>query len=235
MLGSVAGAVVRDAHAPVLVRRDSAAPMVLRLDNGQAFSALVPLDGSPLAEAALAPAVQLVAAMSHSSSHASGGSVHLLRVVEPSLHHTTEQSLTARREHAERRRALRRELREAREYLDATATLLRERCADALGVSVSWSIGRGHEVAEAILRAAQAAHDATGSRTPHSPYGPDVIAMGTHGRGGLKRWLMGGITESVLHNTTVPMLIVRPRGLDVWTKPAVGESAPVATPRSASG
>lgn len=137
MLGSVAGAVVRDAHVPVLVRRDIAAPMVLRLDDGQAFSALVPLDGSPLAEAALAPAVQLVAAMSHSSSHASGGSVHLLRVVEPSPHHPTEQSLTARREHAERRRALRRELREAREYLDAAATLLRERCADALGVSVS--------------------------------------------------------------------------------------------------
>lgn len=59
--------------------------------------------------------------------------------------------------------------------------------------------------------------------------------MGTHGRGGLKRWLMGGITESVLHNTTVPMLIVRPRSLDMWTKPAAGESAPVATPRSASG
>ena len=38
-----------------------------------------------------------------------------------------------------------------------------------------------------------------------------LIAMGTHGRGGLQRVLMGSVAESVLHNTAVPILTVGPR------------------------
>ena len=36
----------------------------------------------------------------------------------------------------------------------------------------------------------------------------DLIAMATHGRGGLQRWLMGSVTERVLHSTRLSMLIV---------------------------
>ncbi len=38
----------------------------------------------------------------------------------------------------------------------------------------------------------------------------DVIAMATHGRGGVQRWAMGSITERVLSATKLPLLIVRP-------------------------
>ena len=37
----------------------------------------------------------------------------------------------------------------------------------------------------------------------------DLILMGTHGRGGLARFLMGSISHSVLHQADCPVLIVR--------------------------
>ncbi|MBC8279395.1 MAG: universal stress protein [Chloroflexi bacterium] len=39
-----------------------------------------------------------------------------------------------------------------------------------------------------------------------------LIAMSTHGRSGVTRWLMGSVTDNVLHHTKNPMLIVRGRG-----------------------
>jgi nucleotide-binding universal stress UspA family protein len=37
----------------------------------------------------------------------------------------------------------------------------------------------------------------------------DLIMMGTHGRGGFSRFLMGSVSHSVLHQTPCPVLIVR--------------------------
>jgi nucleotide-binding universal stress UspA family protein len=41
----------------------------------------------------------------------------------------------------------------------------------------------------------------------------DLIAMSTHGRSGLTRWILGSVADKVLHGTHVPILLVRPRGL----------------------
>jgi len=38
----------------------------------------------------------------------------------------------------------------------------------------------------------------------------DLIVMTTHGRTGLARWVMGSVTEQVLHGATCPVLAVRP-------------------------
>jgi hypothetical protein len=38
-----------------------------------------------------------------------------------------------------------------------------------------------------------------------------VIALATHGRGGIKRWMMGSVTERILGATRLPLLIVRPQ------------------------
>jgi len=40
----------------------------------------------------------------------------------------------------------------------------------------------------------------------------DVIAMSTHGRTGPARWLLGSIAERVVHNSKIPVLLIRARG-----------------------
>jgi nucleotide-binding universal stress UspA family protein len=40
--------------------------------------------------------------------------------------------------------------------------------------------------------------------------GADLIAMTTHGRSGVSRWMMGSVAEKVLWASNVPLLVVRP-------------------------
>ena len=44
--------------------------------------------------------------------------------------------------------------------------------------------------------------------------GADLIVMGTHGRSGFNRWMLGSVTERILRESRVPLLTVRsaPRG-----------------------
>ena len=43
----------------------------------------------------------------------------------------------------------------------------------------------------------------------------DLIAIATHGRGGLQHWVMGSIAERVLGATKLPILIVRPESAEL--------------------
>jgi nucleotide-binding universal stress UspA family protein len=80
------------------------------------------------------------------------------------------------------------ELRKSKEYLERIA----ERFA---GSRVKRSVEQG-SAAEAIIEKA-AADEST------------LVAMTTHGRSGLNRWLLGSIAEKVLRATTNPLLLVR--------------------------
>ena len=44
--------------------------------------------------------------------------------------------------------------------------------------------------------------------------GYDLLAMSTHGRTGLNRWVYGSVTDRVLHTVDLPLLLVRPTGLE---------------------
>lgn len=42
--------------------------------------------------------------------------------------------------------------------------------------------------------------------------GADLIIMGTHGRRGIRRFLLGSVAESVVRTAPCPVLTIRPRG-----------------------
>jgi nucleotide-binding universal stress UspA family protein len=41
--------------------------------------------------------------------------------------------------------------------------------------------------------------------------GADVIAMSTHGRSGMRRWLMGSIADRVVNHSHIPVMLIRPQ------------------------
>jgi len=79
---------------------------------------------------------------------------------------------------------------------------------------------RGESVVDAATeRADEAGVDAVGSVVTGKPYrdiidyadehGIDLVVMGTHGRTGLERYLLGSVTEKVVRTADVPVLTVR--------------------------
>lgn len=84
-------------------------------------------------------------------------------------------------------------LNDARGYLDGAAQSLRN---DGLEVATEVVV---RQPADAIVEFAASRH-------------VDLIAMATHGRGGLGRWVFGSVTQKIMHLTPAPMLVVRPQG-----------------------
>ncbi len=197
-LGSVAEKVARHALVPVLVLREAGpVPAGPHPDVTRPLRALVALDGSVLAKAALEPAASLIAALSAPAQ----GTLHLVRVVKPVIPDRKEKDPEVQ-EHF---------LYKAKRYLSATVEHMRlglvAPAVANLKLPVTWSVAIDTDVAEGIVRVAENGEDAEGAGV----FGRcDVIAMATHGLGGIQRWTMGSITERVLHATKLPLLIVRP-------------------------
>jgi nucleotide-binding universal stress UspA family protein len=197
-LGSVAEKVARSAQVPVLVLREAGpVPSGPHPDVTRPLRALVALDGSVLAKAVLEPAACLIAALAAPAQ----GALHLVRVVKPVIP-DREGKDPEEQEHF---------LSKAKRYLSSTLEQMRAGLvAPALAnlkLSVTWSVAIETDVAEGIVRVAENGEDAEGAGV----FGRcDVIAMATHGRGGIQRWAMGSITERVLSATKLPLLIVRP-------------------------
>ena len=38
----------------------------------------------------------------------------------------------------------------------------------------------------------------------------DMIAMSTHGRTGMKRWLLGSVADRVVHHAHIPVMLIHP-------------------------
>jgi nucleotide-binding universal stress UspA family protein len=147
---------------------------------------LVPLDGSTLAEQVL-PTVRLLAPLMpahilllHVVSEADR--FHLL-FDDPQGLGETERPIGPERENQVLRS-------NAEEYLGEQAAKLR-----ALGLEVDYEI-QFDSAPEAIVATAQRV-------------GASLIAMGTHGNTGLRRWALGSVTAKVLHATNTPVLVVR--------------------------
>lgn len=185
-LGSVADRVVRHVTRPVLLvrPREESRGGPALGTRPELRRVLVPLDGSGLAEAALGPASRI--------ARGSGAELILARVIgreltvgSPYLPHAAEDQA----EHLEERRE------RARTYLEEVAERLR-----ADGVPIAGAEVRSGTAAETLLELARER--------------ADMIAMATHGRGGLRRWVLGSVSDKVLRGGEQPVLLVRPEDDD---------------------
>jgi nucleotide-binding universal stress UspA family protein len=203
VLGSVAEQVTQHAKVPVLVLRD-AEPALMRptAEAGRRFTALVPLDGSPLAEAALQPAVELVAALAAPEQ----GALHLMQVVDIPMPRDDQGLVANEEEQAMDQREGAHE--DARAYLASVTQRLQKKLTPQHRVAITSSVAYDVNVAEAIIDTAEGRGDI---QHPVHEAPCDVIAMATHGRGGLDRWAMGSVTDEVLRGTGLPLLVVRPQ------------------------
>ena len=76
-----------------------------------------------------------------------------------------------------------------------------------LGISISWSVALEVDVASALLSQVEPGEQGQGNA---GSLGCDLIAISTHGRHGLERWVMGSVSNRLLNTTKLPILIVRP-------------------------
>ncbi|MBA3826410.1 MAG: universal stress protein [Ktedonobacterales bacterium] len=145
---------------------------------------LVPLDGSPLAERAIEPAVMLLRRLS------SPGSLTLLRVVNPSSITYDISGLAPPISESVFQAAIEGGL----DYLAQVAT---RRPMHGIRVATTAEIGSG--VATTIC---QVANDLA----------VDFIMMASHTRTGVPHFILGSVAEAVMRESTVPTLIIHREG-----------------------
>ena len=138
--------------------------------------ALVPLDGSMIAEAIVPFILEIAGPLDME--------VVLLRVVVPAPPVLFEGASHVIVDDVDKLRT------EAEEYLASIATALRAR-----GVRVTIHV----RVGDAVSQILAGAHEVDA----------DLIAMTTHGRGGLGRLMFGSIAEAVLRQAEIPVFLMR--------------------------
>src|SRR6266508_1587579 len=143
-------------------------------------SIFVPLDGSGLAEKALPHAVALAKKLKLT--------VQLLRVYTlPPDAYVVADSVVAR-DSAQFKEAMHKEV---ESYLEGKVETLRaEGLDDVIGTAME-----GDPASEIIDLAAKTANS--------------LVAMSTHGRSGVGRWLLGSVAEKIIQNSHAPVLLIR--------------------------
>ncbi len=145
---------------------------------------LVPLDGSRVAEAVLPHVGWLAGGLK--------AGVTLLTVVDP---------LDIKGEERPMRRYGLASVKMVEETLGAKLKLYLQEVAKSLAV-------RGVEEAEAVVVAGNISEEILGLAETH---GCDLIAMSTHGRSGIRRGLLGSVTDAVVRYSDIPVLVIGPR------------------------
>jgi nucleotide-binding universal stress UspA family protein len=195
-LGSIADAVVRHATIPVLLVRppaENATP-----DVPPVFGRImVGLDGSTLSEQIIEPVVRFATLF--------GARTHLVHVAVPPGDQTFSRIICTSDD-----RSMRVEL-TGDQYLGYVAK--------------EWAIGRHRawparprsggvepaDIESPVLEVRRAPSPVTGLIAAALESKPDLIAMATHGRAGIKRILLGSTSGEVLANAGLPVLLFRPR------------------------
>jgi len=193
-LGRTVQKVAQHCPVPVLLAPTSDVAS-MQLKEQRSFCALVGLDGSPMAEEAFLPAANLVTALSMPVP----GALCLVHVMMPKEREGKQGTQASG----------------SGEQIKNTAEAYVQDAADRLGrmlpdlkLSITTRVIPSDDVARSLVSFAE--HDREGAGTLDMGT-IDMIALVTHGRSGIKRWVMGSIAERVLVSTKLPLLLVRPQ------------------------
>ena len=196
-LGSVAQKVARHCPLPVVLLREGR-PETLDMHAVRRgpLRALVALDGSPFSEAALMPAAQLITALAAPGRAA----LHLTQVVkrQPAGGKEGYEVSVDEEEQA---------MQGAANYLSRIAENVRKSQEVVPELQVTWSVVAKEDVADTLIRMAELGEDMSMADVR----GCSLIAMATHGWGGLQHRMAGSVTGRVLDGTTLPLLMVHPQ------------------------
>jgi nucleotide-binding universal stress UspA family protein len=173
---------IRESSVPVLLVRPEENPAPRPVLENLS-QILVPLDRSPLSQTILSPAMELALL--------AGAELMLVEVIQPLAGSADSRSAREWRFDVELTEVRKKE---AAEYLSGLA----EHCRQA-GVTAAYSARLGANVAATILELAE------------SP-SIGLIAIATHGRGGIKRLALGSVADKVVRNASRPILVYRPLG-----------------------
>jgi nucleotide-binding universal stress UspA family protein len=177
-LGSVADALIRLTHLPLLVIHPAQGGHV-PADVTSFKHIVVPLDGSELSASILGAATDVAAA--------SGARITLVHIVSSS-------AVLGARIFPLLPDDIAPALAKAREYLEGQAAELGKQ-----GLTVGVHVEE-HEAPGRAIAAVAEKLDA------------DLVALATHGYGGLKRALLGSVADKVLRSSPLPLLVQRPGG-----------------------
>lgn len=180
LLGNVAAKVLRATNKPVLLIRVPAGNVALRKKQ-LIKRILVPLDGSKLGEAAIPYVEQLAKSLdAEIVLFQVGESITVSGGFDDGVFYAKPTP-----QDLDKRKAF------GIAYLDGVGKPLRKQGLEASSVLVM-----GH-AAEQIMNYAE-------------DNAIDLVALSSHGRSGMGRWVFGSVTDKVIHTGDIPVLVVHP-------------------------
>ena len=180
-IGSVADWLIRHVATPIILVRPAETGEIDPAKAEQIRHVVVPLDGSELAEQSLEWAKRIVRAVNASCT----------------LVQVTHQSFTAWSPHLRRRAPAVSDYTQvgssaSHDYLSSVAGRLQEE-----GVKADTVVDGGVPAAVGVLKCAE-------------QRSADLIVIASHGRGGLRRLVLGSVADKIVRASEVPVLVVRP-------------------------
>jgi nucleotide-binding universal stress UspA family protein len=206
LLGSVASHIAHHSSVPTLIlhEHDRQTELISQQTTGP-FTALIALDGSPAAETVIEPVAHIVAALSSPGQ----GNLHLTRLVKlPTFKENAEYQDMGINVDFLRQQAVT----AAGKYLQSVTDMLtNDGLATQLNLHVTWTTEECRDIAETLIKMAERTDASKQPATCH------LLALATHGWGGVQRLMLGSVADNVLTGTSLPLLIVRPSQSSVST------------------
>jgi len=178
MVGSVADHVCRNVHVPVLLIRPQFARRIG--GNNQLINhVLVPIDGSDPSTAAITVAAELCVRL-----HVPLTLFQMARIIHPYAE-SMEGSLLIDYEKVTQ---------DESKFITQEMIIL-EKALKRQNVDVNYSVVAGSDAADEIIKIGEKVDI-------------DLVVMSTHGRSGMKRWVLGSVAEKVLRHGDKHLLLV---------------------------